>query len=99
MKDLKPKAKPKAEKNWLRENWLRVVVHIGVWGPFLWLVLRYFRHDLGVDPVTTLNNVTGKTALILLLLCLSATPLYIVFNFRPGLKVRRALGLYAFMYA
>lgn len=99
MKDLKPKAKPKTQKNWLRENWLRVIVHIGSFGPLVWLIWRYFKHDLGVDPITTLNNVTGRTAMLLLLLCLSATPLYIVFNFRPGLKVRRALGLYAFMYA
>jgi sulfoxide reductase heme-binding subunit YedZ len=87
------------KKNWLRENWLRVLVHIGVWGPLVWLGWRALNNDLGVDPVTTLNNVTGRTAMILLLLCLSATPLYVVFNFRAGIKVRRALGLYAFMYA
>lgn len=86
-------------KIWLRENWLRVVVHIGVWGPLLSLVWRYFTADLGTDPVTTINNVTGRTAMILLLLCLSATPLYVIFNFRSAIKVRRALGLYAFMYA
>lgn len=87
------------EKNWLRENWLRVVVHIGVWGPLLWLIWRYFNDELGVDPVVTINNVTGRTAMILLLLSLSATPLYIIFNFRQAIQVRRALGLYAFMYA
>lgn len=85
--------------NWLRENWLRVVVHIGVWVPLLWLAWRTLNDDLGVDPVVTLNNVTGRTAMILLLLCLSATPLYILFGLRQGLTVRRALGLYAFMYA
>jgi sulfoxide reductase heme-binding subunit YedZ len=88
-----------AEKNWLRENWLRAIMHIGVWGPLLWLVWRFFGDDLGVEPVVTLNNVTGRTAMILLLLCLSATPLYVMFNFRQALRVRRALGLYAFMYA
>ena len=93
------KTKTTAEKNWLRENWLRVVVHVGVWGPLLWLAWRYFNDDLGVEPVVTLNNVTGRTAMILLLLSLSATPLYIVFNFRQAIKARRALGLYAFLYA
>lgn len=87
------------DKHWLGENWLRVVVHIGVWGPLVWLIWRWMHHQLGVDPVTTLNNVTGRTAMILLLLCLAVSPLCIVFNFRQGLKVRRALGLYAFMYA
>lgn len=87
------------EKNWLRENWLRLIVHIGVWGPLLWLVWRFYNDDLGVEPVVTINNVTGRTAMVLLVLCLSATPLYIVSGFRQALKVRRALGLYAFMYA
>lgn len=91
--------KPLIKPSWLRENWLRVIVHIGVWGPLLWLAWRTLNDDLGVDPVVTLNNVTGRTAMILLLLCLSATPLYILFGFRQGLIVRRALGLYAFMYA
>jgi sulfoxide reductase heme-binding subunit YedZ len=88
-----------AKKSWLSENWLRVVVHIGVWGPLLWLLWRYLNQDLGVDPITTLNNVTGRTAMILLILCLACTPAYILFGFRQAIKVRRALGLYAFMYA
>ena len=87
------------EKNWLRENWLRVVVHIGVWGPGLWLIWRFYNDDLGVDPVVTINNVTGRTAMILLILCLACTPLYVVTEFAQAIKVRRALGLYAFMYA
>jgi sulfoxide reductase heme-binding subunit YedZ len=96
---MESKMTTRATPGWLGENWLRVVVHLGVWGPLLWLAWRYYNDDLGVEPVVTLNNVTGRTAMILLLLCLSATPLYILFNFRAGLRVRRALGLYAFMYA
>lgn len=103
---VRPEAKPAsnsankpADKNWWRDNWLRVIVHIGVWGPLIWLIYRYFAHDLGTDPVATIQNVTGRTAMILLILSLTPTPLYILFNFRPGLKTKRALGLYAFMYA
>lgn len=92
------RAQPTGGK-WLRENWLRVIVHISVWGPLMWLIWRALHNDLGVEPVVTIQNLTGRTAMILLLLCLSATPLYIVFNFRAAIKVRRALGLYAFMYA
>jgi len=87
------------QKNWLRENWLRVITHIGAWLPLMWLSGRALDNALGVDPVTTINNVTGRTAMLLLLLCLSATPLYIVLGLRAGLTVRRALGLYAFVYA
>ena len=93
------KQRQTTDKNWLRENWLRAIVHIGAWLPLAWLAWGWFNDDLGVDPVTTINNVTGRTAMILLLLCLSATPLYIVTGFRQGIGVRRALGLYAFMYA
>lgn len=93
------KRAPATGGNWLQENWLRVIVHVGVWGPLASLIWRATHNDLGADPVNTIQNLTGRTAMILLMLCLSATPLYIVFNFRPAIKVRRALGLYAFMYA
>lgn len=93
------KRKRRTHGMWLRENWLRVIVHVGAWLPLLWLVWRYLNDDLGADPVTTLNNVTGRTAMILLLLCLAATPVYIVTGFSKVIQVRRALGLYAFMYA
>lgn len=87
------------QSNWLRENWLRVIVHGGAWLPFLWLAWGWLNNTLGADPVATINNITGRTAMILLLLCLAATPLYIVTGFRQGITVRRALGLYAFLYA
>ncbi|MCG3140861.1 MAG: Sulfoxide reductase heme-binding subunit YedZ [Anaerolineae bacterium] len=88
-----------SKKNWLRENWLRVLTHVGAWLPGMWLAWNWFHNNLGADPVTTLNNVTGRAAMVLLLLCLAATPLYIVTGWRQGLAVRRALGLYAFAYA
>jgi sulfoxide reductase heme-binding subunit YedZ len=37
--------------------------------------------------------------LILLVLSLACTPVNSLFGFKPALKVRRALGLYAFLYA
>lgn len=86
-------------ENSSKQNWLRVIVHIGAWLPFVWLAWNWSHDTLGVDPVTTINNVSGRTAMILLLLCLSATPVCIITDFRQVLKVRRALGLYAFMYA
>ena len=38
-------------------------------------------------------------ALVFLVLSLACTPIYTLFGFKPALKVRRALGLYAFFYA
>lgn len=93
------KTLPALKQTWLAENWLRVVVHVGVWLPFAWLARGWFTGALGADPVNTINNVTGRTAMILLLLCLAVTPVCILTDFKQVLKVRRALGLYAFMYA
>ena len=42
---------------------------------------------------------SGNTALVLLVLSLACTPLNAIFGFKPALRVRRALGLYAFLYA
>lgn len=83
----------------LRHRWLSVIVHLGAWMPLVVLVWRWNTDDLGADPVNTINNVTGRTALILLFLSLACTPAYVVFGFRTALTVSRALGLYAFLYA
>src|SRR3990172_1354790 len=45
-----------------------------------------------------LVHVGSLAPLALLVLSLACTPLNTVFGFREALKVRRALGLYAFLY-
>ncbi|MCS6828641.1 MAG: sulfoxide reductase heme-binding subunit YedZ [Caldilinea sp.] len=67
--------------------------------PLLWLLWRAASGGLGVDPVNTINNVTGRAALITLFLSLSCTPLSAIFGFRRALTVRKSLGLMAFLYA
>jgi sulfoxide reductase heme-binding subunit YedZ len=73
-------------------------VHIGSWVPLVLIVVDYFRDNLTVNPIQDVTFRTGKAALVLLVLSLAATPVNTVFGFKPALKVRRALGLYAFMY-
>ncbi|HEY5668612.1 MAG TPA: hypothetical protein VIS10_01365, partial [Anaerolineales bacterium] len=58
----------------------------------------YFQDNLTINPIQELTSRTGKTALVLLVLTLAATPANTVFGLRSALKVRRALGLYTFMY-
>jgi sulfoxide reductase heme-binding subunit YedZ len=48
--------------------------------------------------VREITTRTGKTALILLVLSLAITPIYTISGFKPVLRVRRALGLYSFLY-
>jgi sulfoxide reductase heme-binding subunit YedZ len=82
----------------LRDNWLRLLVHIGALTPLALLAWDYWGGHLSVNPIQDITFRTGKAALVLLVLSLACTPINTLFGFRPVLRVRRALGLYAFMY-
>lgn len=84
--------------SWLRANWLRVVVHIGSLLPLAAIIVDNYTYNLTANPIQNITLRTGKAALVLLVLSLACTPLNTVFGFRDALKVRRALGLYGFMY-
>ena len=77
----------------------QAAVHIAAWLPLMLLVFNWTRDNLTFNPIQVLELRTGKYALVLLILALACTPLNTVFGFRQAIKVRRALGLYAFMYA
>ena len=84
---------------WLKKNWLRVAVHIGSLVPLALMAWDYSQGSFLIDPVKEITTSTGKPALILLILSLACTPINIVFGFTGVLRVRRALGVYAFVYA
>lgn len=77
----------------------QAAVHIGATLPLILLLFDWTRDNLTFNPIQALELRTGKYALVLLILALACTPLNTVFGFRQALKVRRALGLYAFFYA
>jgi sulfoxide reductase heme-binding subunit YedZ len=83
----------------LRGDWLRILVHVGALLPLVFLVRDYTQDLFIVDPIREITTRTGRTALVLLLLSLACSPINTLFGFRQVLRVRRALGLYAFMYA
>jgi len=74
-------------------------VHIGSWIPLVVLVYDYFKGNLTANPIQAVEQRTGLIAINWLMLSLSCTPLNTLFGFRPAIRVRRALGLYTFMYA
>lgn len=78
---------------------LQMVVHLSAWALAAGLVWAYFTGNLTVNPIQALTQRTGKFALVFLVLSLACTPANILFGFRQALKVRRALGLYAFGFA
>ncbi len=83
----------------VKRNWLSVLVHALAWGSLAWLAWGYFSGSLGVNPVQAATQRAGKYALVFLVASLACTPLNTLFGFRQALSVRRALGLYAFLFA
>jgi len=83
----------------LRKHWLQILVHVAALLPLAWTVWQYTQGLFLVDPVREITTRTGRTALVLLVLSLACTPLNTLFGFKQALRVRRPLGLYAFLYA
>jgi sulfoxide reductase heme-binding subunit YedZ len=77
----------------------QLLVYTASLGPLVWLCVDALRDNLTVNPIQDITYRTGMDALVFLVLSLACTPLYTLFGFKPALKVRRALGLYAFLYA
>ena len=67
--------------------------------PLLWLSHAVFTEALGADPVAELTRFSGQTAVIFLLLSLSARPLRMLTHWQWPLRLRRMLGLWAFVWA
>jgi sulfoxide reductase heme-binding subunit YedZ len=79
--------------------WLKVVVHAVAWVPFVVLAWGYWWGELGPDPVGETIRRTGRVAIVFLILSLIPTVIKLLVGSGALLKVRRILGLYAFMYA
>jgi sulfoxide reductase heme-binding subunit YedZ len=82
-----------------KAHWLQILTHAGALWPLAQLVWDHWQNSFIVDPVRETMTRTGHAALGLLLLSLACTPIHTLFGFKQVLRVRRALGLYAFMYA
>lgn len=79
--------------------WLKIVVHAAAWVPFVVLTWRYWQGGLGPDPTGEVIRRTGRVAIVILILSLVPTAVKLLTGSGALLKVRRILGLYAFMYA
>ena len=81
------------------KHWLAILTHVAALTPLAVMAWEYARGQLSANPIREITLRTGKAALVLLVLSLAVTPVYILFGTRPVLKLRRPLGLYAFLYA
>lgn len=77
----------------------QLAVHLAALAPLAVLIVAAITGNLTVNPIQAATFRTGKTALVLLVLSLACTPASTVLGFTQAIRVRRALGLYAFLYA
>lgn len=78
---------------------INVLVHFGGVLPLILLLGAYNRGELGFNPVESILQRTGRTAVIFLLLSLACTPLNRLFKLPMIGRLRKPLGLYAALYA
>jgi sulfoxide reductase heme-binding subunit YedZ len=83
---------------YIRARWLQIVVHLGALLPLARILWDYTQGAFLIDPVREITTRTGQAAIILVILTLACTPINTVLGFRQVLRVRRWLGLYAFLY-
>ena len=74
----------------------------GVWIlgllPISWIGWRLSQDGLGANPIEALLHLTGRWALVFLLITLAVTPIRRVSRWNRIVKIRRPLGLFAFFY-
>jgi sulfoxide reductase heme-binding subunit YedZ len=67
--------------------------------PVAWLIVGFYRDELGANPIEKITHVTGDWALRFLLVSLAVTPLRRLLGWNGLIAYRRMLGLFAFFYA
>jgi len=78
---------------------LQIAVHLYAWSALAHILFDFLTGNISPNPIQELEQRTGRHAITLLVLSLACTPLNTLFRWSEPLKRRRALGLYAFMYA
>jgi methionine sulfoxide reductase heme-binding subunit len=79
--------------------WLKQGIFLGALTPLASLVVQALRGSLDANPIAQAENELGLAALILLVASLACTPLRRLFGWTWTARVRRQLGLFAFLYA
>ena len=67
--------------------------------PLAMLIVNYFLDKLTANPVQAATLLTGRTAIVLLILSLTCTPLRNLLGLTSFFKIRKTLGVVAFLYA
>jgi sulfoxide reductase heme-binding subunit YedZ len=80
-------------------KWAKAAIFLFCLGPLAWLLWGFFHDELGGNPVEYITHSTGDWTMRFLLLTLLITPLRKLSNQQYLIRLRRMLGLFAFIYA
>jgi sulfoxide reductase heme-binding subunit YedZ len=83
----------------IRFSKLQIGVHLVFWVLVVWLGYDAIAGNLGINPIQLATQRTGKYALVFLTASLACTPVNTLLGWRQALTARRALGVYAFLWA
>ncbi|HWQ16038.1 MAG TPA: protein-methionine-sulfoxide reductase heme-binding subunit MsrQ, partial [Roseiflexaceae bacterium] len=81
-----------------KHRWLHLI-HPAALAPLAVGVWDFAAGRLSVNPIQDITHRSGYTALVLLVLSLACTPLSNLLGLKWAARLRRPLGLYAFLYA
>jgi sulfoxide reductase heme-binding subunit YedZ len=87
------------KKLFARYTPLQIAIHLYAWSALVHILFDFLTGNISPNPIQELEQRTGRHAITLLVMSLACTPLNTIFRWSELLKRRRALGLYAFMYA
>ncbi len=79
-------------------KWLKVIIHLAAFLPFLWLLLSINQGWFSADPAKDIQHFTGRMTLKLLLATLLITPLARYGKQPLLMRVRRLVGLWCFAW-
>jgi sulfoxide reductase heme-binding subunit YedZ len=77
----------------------QLVIHLFGWLPLVFTIAQVISGNLTANPIQAVEQRLGRMAVYFLIASLACTPIVTLTGWREPIQRRRALGLYAFMYA
>lgn len=77
----------------------QLIVHVLGWLPLVFTIAQVATGNMTVNPIQATEQRFGRIAVYFLILSLACTPIVTLTGWREPIKRRRAIGLYAFLYA
>ncbi len=94
----RPAAPPLVARRGAPYRWLTPGIWIGAFAPLAWILIRGFQGQLGANPIAEAMNELGLSALVLLVASLACTPARLLWGWTWPTRIRRDLGILAFVY-